>query len=526
MGRFVAFVGTLALLAGACDARSVVDVAAATTKTGKVKNFSGSADDEIVKFNHIVAAKAVSKAEKKATSLIPDNLRGPACILGGALAHLTFGSVYCWGNFQSYSPTNLRFFDGKEHPGVTPDAAFIMPAYFLGQCLAMPFGPLVVQRLGARATMFLGSYIMALAVFLSSFVNKLSLFMALYGALFGAGVGVAYTAPMIAGWAWMPKAKGLVSGAILTGFGAGGFLFSLIGTAMANPKKLDPVGGKFPPEVYAQFPIMLRKLALIFAALQTVGGLFVTEPPKIPAAKGKKVVEVPGVTVGAALKTTQFWLMWMMIVTSASAGLNVASMFKQFASIQPALKGDSYQAFVGGMGALFNGVGRLFWGSVSDKIGFKMSFTILTLLQALIQVFYNQSGSSKPTFMVANCLSYFCLAGTFAMMPPAIQRMFGPKNGALIYGVIYSAFGVASVGGSYLSKVGPLMMVDKQFLRFLPFLLSLTNRTHLPFPFPTQTLLASFGWDSIFRVLAGVSVFATLLTSSLAPLVSLPTSSV
>jgi OFA family oxalate/formate antiporter-like MFS transporter len=187
-----------------------------------------------------------------------------------------------------------------------------------------------------------------------------------------------------------------------------------------------------------------------------VGALLVTEPPKSPApAKGKKAVEIPGVTVGAALKTSQFWLMWGMIVASASAGLNVASMFKNFAGAQPALKGDSYQALVGGMGALFNGIGRLFWGSVSDKIGFKLSFTILTLLQAVIQLFYNQSGLSKPGFMVANCLSYFCLAGTFAMMPPAIQRMFGPKNGALIYGVIYSAFGVASVGGSYLSKVSP-----------------------------------------------------------------------
>ena len=456
MVRFVVFVAALSLLVGTCNARSVVDVAAATTKTGKAKIFSGTAtNDEVVKFNQVVAAKAgsVPKAEKS-TSLIPENLRGPACILGGALAHLTFGSVYCWGNFQSYSPPSLRFFDGKAHPGATPDAAFIMPAYFLGQCLAMPFGPLVVQRLGAQTTMFVGSYIMALAVFLSSFANKLSMFMVLYGVLFGAGVGVAYTAPMIAGWAWMPRAKGLVSGAILTGFGAGGFLFSLIGSGITNPKKLDPVAGSFPPEVYAQFPVMLRKLAMIFATLQTVGALLVTEPAKLPAAKkGTKAVVVPGVTVGTALKTKQFWLMWAMIVASASAGLNVASMFKQFASIQPALKGDSYQALVGGMGALFNGIGRLFWGSVSDKIGFKLSFTILTLLQAVIQFFYNQSGSSKPTFMVANCLSYFCLAGTFAMMPPAIQRMFGPKNGALIYGVIYSAFGVASVGGSYLSKV-------------------------------------------------------------------------
>jgi hypothetical protein len=38
-------------------------------------------------------------------------------VIGGALAHLTLGSLYCWGNFQTYLPGNLRFFDGKVHPG-------------------------------------------------------------------------------------------------------------------------------------------------------------------------------------------------------------------------------------------------------------------------------------------------------------------------------------------------------------------------------------------------------------------------
>jgi hypothetical protein len=39
------------------------------------------------------------------------------------------------------------------------------------------------------------------------------------------------------------------------------------------------------------------------------------------------------------------------------------------------------------------------------------------------------------------------------MMPAAIQRMFGSKNGALIYGVIYSAFGIAAIVTMFVSKV-------------------------------------------------------------------------
>jgi nitrate/nitrite transporter NarK len=89
-----------------------------------------------------------------------------------------------------------------------------------------------------------------------------------------------------------------------------------------------------------------------------------------------------------------------MIIASASAGLNVAAMYKQFASISPALKGDSYQSLVGAVGALFNAMGRLFWGALSDKIGFKNSFMILTVAQAAVQFLYPYSAVSKVSSFI------------------------------------------------------------------------------------------------------------------------------
>ena len=119
-----------------------------------------------------------------------------------------------------------------------------------------------------------GSAIMSLAVYLSSFMTELTPFALLYGILFGLGVGLAYTAPIVAGWRHFPASKGAVSGITLCGFGMGGFIFNLIGSAIANPLKLsiDPVTKAFPPEVYENFPVMLRKLAVIYLGLQGVGG--------------------------------------------------------------------------------------------------------------------------------------------------------------------------------------------------------------------------------------------------------------
>jgi OFA family oxalate/formate antiporter-like MFS transporter len=139
---------------------------------------------------------------------------------------------------------------------------------------------------------------------------------------------------------------------------------------------------------------------------------------------------------------------------------------------------------VGGIGALFNGLGRLFWGSVSDKIGFKTSFVLLALLQAAGMLTYKLSSSSKVLFGVNTSLLFFTLAGNFALFPPAIQRIFGPRAGATIYGMIYSAFATASVGGGILTKM----------------------------------LVKSLGWELVFQTMAVMSVLATLLSTLLMPL--------
>ena len=79
-----------------------------------------------------------------------------------------------------------------------------------------------------QATTALGCGIMALGAFLSSYAPNLATFMFCYSFLFGTGIGLAYTAPMVNGWRWFPDRKGMVSGAVVAGFGAGGFVFNQV----------------------------------------------------------------------------------------------------------------------------------------------------------------------------------------------------------------------------------------------------------------------------------------------------------
>lgn len=396
----------LSLLSNVSEAKisGISQYSGDNNRKGKAFKVSPRTFDGPIKRDHVieVSAAASTRVATKAADKSNDTLRGVLCVVGGALCHLALGTLYCWANFMSYSPEKLRFFDGKAHPGKTADAMLVIPLTMMAQALALPFGPTVVNKIGASRTLLLGSWIMALSVYLASYAKSLSVFLAFYAFVFGTGIGIAYTAPMLAGYKWLPQSKGLVSGGVLAGFGMGGFFFNLIGTKLVNPKGLNPVAGKFPDEVYAGFGSMLRKLSVIYAVLTLVGSLLVTEPKPVPAIKhsaSSKAIKASagpdGVEVSDALKSNQFYLLWFMILSSASAGLNVASAYKQFAGVSPALTGDSFQALVGGLGALFNGCGRLFWGGLSDKIGFKNSFVILTVVQTALQFLYPYSGSAK-----------------------------------------------------------------------------------------------------------------------------------
>jgi MFS family permease len=419
--------------------------------------------------------------------------KGLLCVLGGALAHLTLGTYYCWGNFLSYSPDYLRFFDGETHPGVPPDALYVIPFTIIAQALAMPFGPTLSKAVGASRALLIGCSFAAASVYIASYQKSLASFMLFYSICFGAGTGIAYTAPMAAGWKWLPKSKGLVSGGVLAGFGSGGFIFSLVGSKYVNPTKANLVNGRFPDSVYNNFPGMLRRLASIYLVVAFLGSLLVSEPAPVPvqavegeSAPAASTPTYAGLTPSEALKTSQFWLLWSMIISSATAGLNTASAYKYFAATSSTLDGDQYQAMVGGIGALFNGCGRLFWGSVSDKIGFKNSFTILTIFQAASMLTYKYSVNSKLAFAVNTCMLFFALAGNFALFPPVIYGLFGPKAGTVIYGMLYSAFATASVVGGIVTKL----------------------------------MVKSVGWAMVFQTLAFMSIVATLLVQALTSIAS------
>ena len=134
-----------------------------------------------------------------------DQLKGTSVVAGGILAHFILGTMYCWGNFLSYAPQSLLFFDGLAHPGLTPDAVQVMPLGLIALNVGMPVGAWTNKKYGPKLTTLVGCSLMVLGTFLGSFMTRLAPFMLCYSLLAGFGTGMSYSTPMQAGWTWFPQ---------------------------------------------------------------------------------------------------------------------------------------------------------------------------------------------------------------------------------------------------------------------------------------------------------------------------------
>ena len=378
----------------------------------------------------------------------PAPLRGYASLAGGMLVHLVLGTLYCWGNFVSYVPPAMRRLDGAAAaPGSPGDALIAFPLTILVQCGTMPFGARAVERFGPRAATLGGGGLVALGVFLASFATTLRAFLACYSGLVGAGIALAYTAPLVAGWSWFPDARGFVNGAVLMGFGAGGFFFNLLGTRLANPGGVPASGGAFPDEIYANFPVMLRKLALVYGAVVAVGGSLVAPRPAAAAA----AAAADRTPARAIVLSRNFGVLYAATVLCASAGLTSASVYKVFATTRG--HGDGFLSGVGAVGALCNGLGRLAWGALVDARGFRGPFLAMLLAQAAVTAAAPAAANAGPrAFLATVAAAFFCLGGIFSMVPSAVGLLFGRGDAARAYALLFNAFAVASLGGVSAAK--------------------------------------------------------------------------
>jgi len=314
--------------------------------------------------------------------------------------------------------------------------------------LVMIFAGRWQDRVGPRIVALLGGIVLAGGYMLASLVGTSFWPMfACIGIVGGAGIGLGYVCPIAACVKWFPDMKGFITGLAVAGFGAGAFIFIKLGGEWAS--------------LIADFGVSATFLVfgIIFAVCVVIGALMLSNPPPgwkpagwqppVPKA-GASPAKVADLTQGQCVRTGQFWMIWLAFVFSAGCGLMVIGCLKDFGIKEGKMAAEAAGTALGLL-ALFNGLGRVVWGTVSQKLGARGALILMTLLQGCMMFVLLGMGSHTVTLGIAACWIGFNFGGNFALFPLLTAENFGTKNLGANYGAVFTAYGIGGILGPILS---------------------------------------------------------------------------
>ena len=351
----------------------------------------------------------------------------------GFLMQMALGAVYAWSVFRI--PLAKQFHWSNEEITFT----FTVSIFVLG--VACFFGGLLLNKKGPRFVALTGGFLYGLGVFLASFsANKLWWLYLSYGVIGGIGVGFAYIVPIAVLVKWFPDRRGLITGLAVGGFGAGALVVAPLATRL-----IQSVG------VLHTFAY----LGIAYLVITMGTGNFMQNPPTgwkpegwVPSVTQSAQRAGKDYTLGEALRTWQWWALWLLLFLNTCAGISIISqespMFQEIGKASVIVA-----AGMVGIVAIGNAAGRVFWAWVSDAITRRWTFVTMFLLQ--VGLFWTLPSLSSITVLtVVSFIVLMCYGGGFGTMPAFTADYFGAKNYGPIYGLMLTAWGFASAFGPLL----------------------------------------------------------------------------
>ncbi len=373
-------------------------------------------------------------------------------VLGAILIQLALGAIYAWSVFTpsltgagwAKSETQWVFAIGL--------ASFAVFMVFSGRKLAT-VGP---QKLTILGGIILGAGYLLAGLFGGTNFWALTLLLGLVG---GAGIGVAYVVPIAVGMRWFPDKKGMITGLAVAGFGFGAMIWVKLAGSWGH--LIENLGLSTTFTIYG----------IAFIAMVVIGGIWMKFPPAGWLPKGYEEKSTGAAKADSInfsskqmLGKVQFYLIFLTFVFSAGAGLMSIGLMKLYpmdALQANGLSAVEASAIAGTAIAVFfslaNGLGRILWGMLSDKLGRKTSILIMTATQGILVIAFTYMAGHEYLLYLGATLIGFNFGGNFALFPTITADTFGAKNVGQNYPFVFLAYGVGGILGPILGgKMGDL----------------------------------------------------------------------
>lgn len=361
--------------------------------------------------------------------------------------HLSIGQVYAFSVFKA---PLMEFFAVRE---VAVGWIFSLAIGMLGLSSAVAGN--WVEKVGPRTSMATAGLFWVIGFFVAIFglaIGQLWLVYLGYGVIGGIGLGIGYISPVSTLMKWFPDKPGLATGMAIMGFGGG----ALIASPASNTMMEFFGGGSGTANLADGLYGTFLTLAILYLVVIALGAYAIRLPHPDWKPKGyqpennsgTKMKTTGNVSANTALRTPQFWLLWVVLFVNVTAGIgileNAAPMVQDYFAEITAGAAAGYV----GLLSLANMGGRFVWSTVSDWIGRKNTyFLYLGLGLLLYLVVASFSSASLAIFVLSTLVIISFYGGGFSTVPAYLKDLFGVYNVGAIHGRLLTAWAAAGVAG-------------------------------------------------------------------------------
>jgi len=380
----------------------------------------------------------------------------------GVALQLCLGTVYAWSFFQSKIVLGFGWSNG------TTAAAFSIAIFMLG--LAAAAGGVLLPKVGPRRLALAGALLYGVGHAVSAAglaSNSVALFLIGYGVVGGAGLGLGYVTPVATAAKWFPDKRGLVTGMVVMGFGLGALLMSkvLASAFLGAFMPADLASADVAAAYRSALPRVFLAAGIVLGVVGACAAMLLREPPAgymppgyVPPAHERGVGgEAQSRSASGCVASGRFALMWIVLFCNVAAGIMFIAfqaplLEEMLAAARPGMSVAALAAagaLLVGASALFNGLGRLFWGGLSDRLGRANVFRLILATQ--IVAFAVLLHVRDPwLFGALVCYVLLCYGGGFGTAPSLVADTFGTKVMPVVYGVLLTAWSAAGIAGPQL----------------------------------------------------------------------------
>ncbi|MBU6258793.1 MAG: OFA family MFS transporter [Burkholderiales bacterium] len=287
------------------------------------------------------------------------------------------------------------------------------------------------------------------------------------GILGGVGQGLGYITPVSTLIRWFPDRRGMATGFAIMGYGGGAMVGAPL--AVALMKHFAPTGTQGVAST-----LMVMGVIYFFAMSAGAFGFRVAPTGWRPSgwtgqASTRSMITGRHVHLDRAWKTPQFWLIWAVLCLNVTAGIGVISMASpmfqdvfgaRLLGVDTVTALDALQkariaaaaAGLVGLISLFNSLGRLFWATLSDKLGRKTTYIVFFVLGMALYCTLPTLGhlGMAGAFVIFVCIILTMYGGGFSTIPAYLADIFGVQMVGAIHGRLLTAWSVAGIVGPAL----------------------------------------------------------------------------